>query len=246
MAEPAQRWKQRGVRGVPGPVAASAAVVALVLALVVAPAEATQEQAQRLMYVHVPAAWTAYCAFAVVLACSGAVLMGRSRRWDAYAQAAAELGVGMTALAIVEGSIWGHSVWGVWWTWDARLVTTAVLLLLYLGYLGVRGLPGDPRRVSRRAAVVGVVSFVQVPVVHFSVLWWRTLHQPPTIMSADTSPPIGAMMLAALLMSVVAFVLAGAWFVRRRVEQFVAAVEEDEVAGAREGLEPLVVSREPT
>ncbi|HET7328182.1 MAG TPA: cytochrome c biogenesis protein CcsA [Nocardioidaceae bacterium] len=244
MAESAQERAGRAPRPVLGLLATVAVVAALVLGLVVAPAEAIQGQAQRLMYVHVPAAWTAFCAFAVVLGCSVAVLMGRSRRWDAHAQAAAELGVGMTALAIVEGSIWGHSVWGVWWTWDARLVTTAVLLLLYLGYLGVRGLPGDSRRVSRRAAVVGVVSFVQVPVVHFSVLWWRTLHQPPTLVSPSSSPPIAPMMLAALLVSVLAFMLAGAWFVRRRVAQLVDDSPAEEMAAVPgRASSPLIVTR---
>jgi heme exporter protein C len=216
-----EEHRHRSIRPALGTLALVAMAVALALGLVVAPAEAIQGQAQRLMYVHVPAAWTAFAAFALVLVASVAVLMRRHPRWDARAQAAAELGVGMTALAIVEGSIWGHTAWGVWWTWDARLVTTAVLLLLYLGYLGVRGLPGDRVHVSRRAAVVGVVGFVQVPVVHFSVLWWRTLHQPPTLLQPTASPPISPLMLTALLAAVTAFMLGGAWFLRRRVAQLV-------------------------
>jgi heme exporter protein C len=177
------------------------------------------------MYVHVPSAWTAYCAYTVVLVASIAVLLRRGPRWDALARAGAELGVGMTALAIAEGSIWGHTVWGVWWTWDARLVTTSVLLLLYLGYLAARGLPGTPERAARRSAWLGIALFAQVPVVHFSVLWWRTLHQPPTLLRPDLDPPIGTTMLAALLTSLVAFMLAGAWFLRRRVAQLAPAGE---------------------
>lgn len=195
------------------------ALAAAVMALAVAPPDAIQGQSQRLMYVHVPAAWTAYCAYAVVLFASIAVLLRRGRRWDALAQAGAELGVGMTALTIVEGSIWGHETWGVWWTWDPRLVTTAVLLLLYLGYLAIRGLPGAPERAARRSAWLGIVLFAQVPVVHFSVLWWRTLHQPPTLLRPDLEAPIAPLMLAALLTSLVAFMLAGAWFLRRRLAQ---------------------------
>jgi heme exporter protein C len=194
-----------------------AVVVAATLALLVAPADAVQGQSQRLMYVHVPSAWTGFLAFAVVCLASIAVLLRRGQRWDALAQAAAELGVVMTALAIAEGSIWGHSAWGVWWTWDPRLVTTAVLLLLYVGYLALRALPGDVERTTRRAAVAGVLFFAQVPLVHFSVLWWRTLHQPPTLLRPDLSAPIAPLMLAALLSSVVAFTLAGAWYVRHRV-----------------------------
>ena len=120
-----------------GGAAAGTAVAAAVLGLVVAPPDGVQGEAQRLMYVHVPAAWLAYLCFAAVLVCSVAYLVRRDLRWDRRAQAAAELGVGMTALAIAMGSLWGRPVWGTWWVWDPRLVTTAVLLLVYLGYLSV-------------------------------------------------------------------------------------------------------------
>jgi heme exporter protein C len=193
------------------------ALVALLFGLLLAPPDAVQGQPQRLMYLHVPSAWTAFACFGVVCVASLAVLLGRGRRSDAVAQAAAELGVVMTALTIAEGSIWGHSAWGVWWTWDPRLVTTAFLLLVYVAYLALRSLPGEPRRVHRRAAIAGVVFVVQVPVVHFSVLWWRTLHQPPTLLQPSLSPPIAPMMLVALLLSLAASTLAGAWFVVRRV-----------------------------
>lgn len=206
-----------------GSLAVVAAAVAAVLALVVAPPDAIQGQAQRLMYLHVPAAWTAFLSFGVVCLASLAVLLRRGGRWDALAQAAAELGVGMTALTLLEGSIWGHAAWGVWWTWDPRLVTTAVLFLLYVGYLALRALPGDADRVARRAAVAGALFVVQVPVVHFSVLWWRTLHQPPTLLRPELHAPIAPLMLTALLAGLVAFTLAGAWYVRRRVARLAPA-----------------------
>jgi heme exporter protein C len=199
--------------------AAATAAAALVLALVVAPEDAVQGSAQRLMYVHVPAAWVAYLAFATVLVCSVAYLVRRDLRWDRYAQAAAELGVGLTALAIALGMLWGRPVWGVWWTWDARLVTTAVLLLVYLAYLGVRRLSDDPHTAARRSAAVGVVAFLNVPVVHFSVVWWRTLHQPPTVLGPEGSPPIDPTMGWALALAVVAFTVAAVLVVRRRVAQ---------------------------
>jgi len=205
-----------------GGAAVATAVVAGVLALAVAPADSVQGQSQRLMYVHVPSAWTAFLSFAAVWLSSAAVLLRVGRRWDAVAQAAAELGVVMTALAIAEGSIWGHEAWGVWWTWDPRLVTTALLLVLYIAYLAMRALPGDPVRTSRRAAVAGVLFFAQVPIVHFSVLWWRTLHQPPTLLRPSLSPPMDPVMLLALLCSLAAFTLGGAWYVRRRVAQLTA------------------------
>ena len=206
--------RQRAV----GAAAAAAAAATLVVGLLVAPRDAVQGQPQRLMYVHVPAAWTAYLSFAVVLVASLAYLWQRDLRWDARAQAAAELGAGLTALTLALGSLWGRPVWGVWWAWDPRLVSTAVLLLVYVGYLGVRGLSVDPHANARRAAVVGVLGFIEVPVVHFSVLWWRSLHQPPTVLQPG-SPPIAAPMLAALLTGVAAFTLLAAWIYLRRLTQ---------------------------
>ena len=208
---------------------------ALVAALVVAPTDALQGEAQRLMYVHVPAAWLAYACFAVVLVASVAYLLRRDLRWDRRAQAAGELGVGMTALAIVLGSLWGRPVWGTWWVWDPRLVTTVVLLLVYAGYLSVRGLGDDRATGARRAAAVGILSFVNVPVVHFSVVWWRTLHQPATVLSPDPAPLDGRMALA-LLLSVVAFSLGGWLIVRRRVR----ALAEHDGAPASLGQNPDV------
>ncbi len=202
-----------------GRAATVTAVVALSLALAVAPAEEIQGEPQRLMYLHVPAAWTAFLSFGVVWVASAAVLATARRRarWDAVARGAAELGVAMTALCLVEGSIWGHSAWGVWWTWDPRLVSTAVLFVAYVGYLAVRGLPGTQERRARRSALVGLGAFALVPVVHFSVLWWRTLHQPPTVLRPDLDAPIDPLMLLTLMVSLLAFTLAGAWFVVRRV-----------------------------
>jgi heme exporter protein C len=210
---PAGRWL--------GGSAAAAAVAAAVLALAVAPPDAVQGQAQRLMYVHVPAAWVAYLCFGLVLVCSIAHLVTRDLRWDRRAQACAELGVGMTALAIALGSLWGRPVWGTWWVWDPRLVTTAVLLLVYLGYLSVRGLSDDRVAAARRAAAVGIIGFVDVPVVHFSVVWWRTLHQQATLLSPDPAP-MDPRMLAALLVSLVAFTLGGAVVVRGRLARLAA------------------------
>jgi heme exporter protein C len=206
------RWTGRWL----GASAAGAGVAAGVLALGVAPPDAVQGQAQRLMYVHVPAAWLAYLSFGLVLVCSVAFLLTRDLRWDRRAQACAELGVGMTALAIALGSLWGRPVWGTWWVWDPRLVTTAVMLLVYLGYLSVRGLTDDRAAAARRAAAVGVIGFVDVPVVHFSVVWWRTLHQQATLLSPDPAP-MDPRMLAALLVSLVAFTLGGAVVVRGRL-----------------------------
>lgn len=221
-----------------GALAGAAGVALLVLGLVLAPTDAVQGQAQRLMYVHVPAAWVAYAAFGTVLVASIAYLLRRDLRWDRRAQAAAELGVGLTALAIALGSIWGRPVWGVWWTWEPRLVTTLVLLLVYVGYLGIRGLAADPHQNARRAAVVGVAGFANVPVVHFSVVWWRTLHQPPTLLRPDGPAPIAPLMLAALLTGVAAFTLGAAWLYLRRLR--VLALEAPAAAPAPAADAPAV------
>jgi heme exporter protein C len=176
-----------------------------VASLVVAPPDAEQGNVQRLMYVHVPTAWLAYLAFLVVFVSSIAYLRTNRIRWDRLAAASAEIGVLFTALTIVLGSLWARPVWGTWWTWDPRLTTTAVLLLIYLGYLAVRRLPESPARRARWAAAVGIVGFVDVPIVHLSVRWWRSLHQAPARLLGvpDLEPAMGA----ALMLAVVAFTL---------------------------------------
>lgn len=219
MPSPTRRRVERSL----GVLAALAAVALGWLGLVAASTDAVQGPPQRLMYVHVPAAWVGYLAFAVVLVSSVAYLWRRELAWDRRARAAAELGVGLTALTIALGSLWGRPVWGVWWTWDPRLVTTAVLLLVYLGYLAVRGLASDPHLVARRAAVVGIVGFVNVPVVHFSVVWWRALHQPATVLRPGGAAPIEPGMLAALFTGVAAFTLAAAWLYLRRLRALTLA-----------------------
>lgn len=190
--------------------------VAVVMALVVAPADRVQGDAQRLMYVHVPVAWTAYLCFAAVLWSSVSYLRTGAQRWDRRARACAETGVVLTALTLATGSIWGQITWGTWWTWDARLVTTAAMLLVYIGHLAVRHAATNSRRGARWAAVTGVAGFVTVPLVHFSVLWWRTLHQPPTLLGPSTDPPIDAVMAAALVTGVGAVMVLTAWVIKLR------------------------------
>ncbi|MFD2765327.1 cytochrome c biogenesis protein CcsA [Micromonospora eburnea] len=189
-----------------------------------APPDAVQGQAQRLMYLHVPAAWVAYAAFALVLAAGGAYLIWGDLRWDRFARAAAEVGVVLTAVAIGTGSLWGHLVWGTWWAWDPRLVSTVLLLFAYAGYLALRrtvsertGAPdGGDHRVARPAAAAGVGGFLLVPVVHFSVIWWRSLHQQATVL-APQRPPIDARMGVALLLAVAAATLVAFCVVLHRV-----------------------------
>lgn len=199
-------------------------LTALVAGLVVPP-DAVQGDLQRIMYVHVPSAWLAYLAFVVTLVASVAHLITKRLAWDRRAGASAEVGVVFTGLALATGMIWGKPVWGVWWTWDARLVLTAAMFFVYLAYLALRRSVDDPVVRGRRSAVFGIVAAVQIPLVHFSVIWWRSLHQPPTVLRPG-EPQIDPPLLFALLMAVVAFTVLYTALLRRRVE---LAVAEDEL-----------------
>jgi len=190
--------------------------VALAVALLGVPADATQGDVQRIMYVHVPTAWLAYLAFFVTMVAGVGFLVRRDLALDRVAVASAEIGVVFTGLAIATGAIWGRPTWGRWWDWDPRLTTTAVLFLVYVGYLMLRSVIADRDRRARVAAVVGIVGFLNVPVVHFSVLWWRSLHQPPTVIRPG-DPTIDHLLLATLLLAVVAFTLLYLWMMGRRI-----------------------------
>ncbi len=148
--------------------------------LFIVPADVEQGEAQRLMYVHVPAALTAFIAFFLVFIGSVLYLVQRDPRADRFAAASAEVGIIFIALTLATGMLWGKPTWGVWWTWDARLTSTALLLAVFVGYLAIRGFTDDPDSRARWSAVVGILGFVQVPIVYLSVFWWRTLHQPPS------------------------------------------------------------------
>jgi len=193
-----------------------AVAAGVVMAFAVAPREVTQGNVQRIMYVHVPTVWVAYLAFAIVFVASIVYLARRSPGADRLAHASAEVGVLFTGVTIVSGSIWGKPTWGTWWTWDARLTSVAILFVMYLGYLLLRAMIEDPERGARYAAVLGIIAALDVPLVHFSVYWWRTLHQPPSLMKPGgmTMAPI---IVAALLVNVLAFTLIYAYFVTRRV-----------------------------
>jgi len=214
-----------------GWLAGLAVAATVMVGLFVVPADAVQGDVQRIMYVHVPIAWLAYLAFLVTLIAGLLHLRRGELRYDRVAVASAEIGLLFTGLTIVVGAIWGKATWGKWWDWDPRLTTTAILFVVYAGYLLLRQSIGDRRRRARLAAIFGTVAFLNVPVVHFSVLWWRGLHQPPTVIRPG-DPTIDHLLLAELLASVVSFTLAYVWLLRQR-----AALEE-----ARDAAELAVES----
>ena len=187
-----------------------------VLGLLVAPRELTQGNVQRIMYVHVPSVWVAYLAFGVVFVASIAYLWKRAAGADRLAHASAEVGVVFTGITIASGAIWGKPTWGTWWTWDARLTSVAILFVMYVGYLLVRAMIDDPERGARYAAVLGIVAALDIPLVHFSVYWWRTLHQPPSIVKPGPATMPG-IILAALLVNFAAFTILYLYFVTKRV-----------------------------
>lgn len=145
--------------------------------LFVAPQDRMMGDVYRILFVHVPAAWMAMLFFFLsFIGCLG-TLIRRSVSWDQFSLSAAEIGVVFTGLALALGSLWGKPAWGVWWTWDPRLTTTLLLFVMYCGYLILRRLIEDPERRMKVAASVGVLIFLNVPIVYLSVKWWRSLHQ---------------------------------------------------------------------
>ena len=188
----------------------------LAAGFVVAPREVTQGNVQRIMYVHVPSVLVAYLAFAVVFVASIAYLARRIEAADRVAHASAEIGVLFNGITIVTGSIWGKPTWGTWWTWDARLTSVAILFVMYLGYLLLRGMIEDRERGARYAAVLGIVAALNIPLVHFSVLWWRTLHQPPSLLKAGP-PTMSSAIVVPLLVNLAAYALLYAYFLAKRV-----------------------------
>jgi heme exporter protein C len=201
--------KKRGSGKILGALTLVFILAGLYFALIEAPPDANQGDVQRIMYIHIPSILTAYLSFFIVFVGSCLYLWKRERRDDILARSAAEVGVLFTALTIVEGSIWGKPTWGVWWTWDARLTLTAILLMIFAGYMMLRSLIEDEDRAAVSAAVVGIIGFLDIPLIHMSVYWWRTLHQPPSILRPDKAPweNVHPAMLIALAINFAAFLL---------------------------------------
>ena len=160
----------------------------------------------------------------------------RSLAWDRLAGASAEVGVVFTALTLVTGSIWGRPTWGVWWTWDARLTTTALLLVLYLGYLALRRVGGDPDAQARRNSIAALAAGIDLPIVHKSVEWWRTLHQKSSLLDEETflHPHIHGSMYWTVMLGIGAFLLLFAWLLihRYRLAKFEERIEDEDLERA--------------
>jgi heme exporter protein C len=204
-----------------------ALAVTALFALVITPSREDEGfQAVRLLYLHVPSAWIAYLAFGVTALASVLWLWPRTRNaaWDLLAGASAEVGVVFTGLMLAIGSIWGRTTWGTWWAWDARLTSTAILFFLYLGYLALRrtGATADER--GKRCAIAALIAAADMPIVHFSVTWWQTLHQQGTVFNPNLDVKIDGSMAFTLVLSVFAFTLLYGYLVLERFE--LAQLEE--------------------
>ena len=196
---------------------ASLALLAL-FGLVISPEDAQQGESVRILYIHVGTVWVAYLAFVVTAVSSAAYLWKRTRSltWDRIAGASAEIGVVFMALTLLAGALWGRLSWGTFWVWDARVTTTAFLFITYVGYLAVRGLGGSHQQRARRSAVVALLAVLEIPLVHFSVKLWRSVHQDASVADRTSNVTLDDTMLFTLMLATVAFTLLYTWYVFHR------------------------------
>ncbi|HEX9579963.1 MAG TPA: cytochrome c biogenesis protein CcsA [Gemmatimonadales bacterium] len=219
-----------------GTVLSGVMLVALILvyvrALMFTPIERFQGPAQKIFYVHAPAAWSALLAFAITGILSILYLWLRDHRMDLAASASAEVGVAFSVVMLTTGPIWGKPIWGTWWTWDARLTSTLFIFLLFVGYLVMRGAVADPDTRARYSAVLGIMGLVLVPFIHATVFLFRTLHPDPILMKPD-KPSLPGDMLVTLLFSFGVFTLLYVGFVTQRYALALLEDLRDEEAANR-------------
>jgi len=181
-------------------------LVGLIGGLVFAPADYQQGDGFRIIYVHVPSAWMSMFIYIVIAINSAIFLIWHIKLADIVARSSAVLGASFAFLALVTGSIWGKPMWGTWWIWDARLTSELLLLFLYLGYIGLRSAIDDRRVAGKAGAILALVGVANIPIIHYSVVWWNTLHQPASVSKFD-DPSIHLSMLIPLLSMALAFKL---------------------------------------
>ncbi len=209
-----------------------ALAVSLALIFGYAPTEAKQGIVQKIFYVHVPLAWNAFLGFLLVFIFSFRYLMTRDRKYDIRAYAAAEVGTLFNTLVLITGPIWARPIWGIWWTWDARLTLTLVLWLIYVSYLMLRHYVENPEKRATLSAVVGIIGFIDVPLVYFAIRWWRTQHPQPVIAGGEGSG-LDPRMALTFWVCVATFTLLYTWLYRRRVavEELEDRVEDEALGG---------------
>ncbi|UCG54923.1 MAG: cytochrome c biogenesis protein CcsA [Dehalococcoidia bacterium] len=174
---------------------------ALYMVFIFVPSDAETGIIQRIFYFHVPLAWIAFLAFFVVFGCSIMYLWKRDRKWDILASSSAEVGLVFTTLFLLTGSIWARPVWGVWWTWDSRLTSSLILWLIYLAYFIIRSYISEEGRRARFAAIVGIIGFIDVPIIAMAITLWRTQHPGPVIFEGG----LVTEMIWTLIVSIAAF-----------------------------------------
>ena len=165
------------------------------------PADYQQGETVRIMYVHVPAAWMAILTYLIVAASSFTGLVWKHPLAFLAAKAAAPVGAGLTALALISGAVWGQPMWGTWWDWDARMTSVLVLFFLYLGYMAIWNTMDDFEKASKASSILALVGVINVPIIKFSVDWWNTLHQSSSVIRLDGPTIHGDMLLPLLLMA---------------------------------------------
>ena len=202
-----------------GVLAAVLLVIGAGWGLAVAPADYQQGDSYRIMFIHVPAAWLSMLTYMVLASGAFVFLVWRIKLADMLAKCCAPLGAAFTFLTLVTGSLWGKPMWGTWWAWDARLTSELVLLFLYLGLIALRGAIDEPQRAGRATALLALVGVVNITIIHFSVEWWNTLHQPASLTRMD-GPAIHPAMLTPLLLMIAGFTVyfAAALLQRMRCE----------------------------
>ena len=222
LVERAWDWAGRGYAArwtVLPPVVGTAMFLLLVGAVIAAPREVVEGEVQRIFYIHVPSAIAAYLAFSITCVASAVLLWRRDLRWDAVARSASMVGVLFTGLTLATGMIWGKPIWGVWWTWDARLTSTLILFLLYSGYLLARQLADETdEQAARFAAVFAIVAFIDIPIINMSVRWWRTLHPQPIVFDPFGEQALPGSMLLVLAIGMIAIVTLAIWLIVLRSE----------------------------
>ena len=193
-------------------------LVDLYFIFMVAPTDSVLGHVQRVFYFHVPIAIMSFLAFFVVFICSIGYLIKRTPQWDATAHAAAEVGVVFVTLALLTGIIWARPVWNTWWTWEPRLTTTMILWLIYVAYLMIRSYAPSQSKGAVYGAVVGIVGFVDVPIVYYSVVWWRSIHPSPVVGPFAQADSLDGTMALILLYSFITFIFFFAYMVMERME----------------------------